>query len=66
MLAVVKKAHERKVGARGLMMILEEILLEPMYALPSQKKIRELVVTKEMVEKKTTALEIITDVEEAA
>jgi ATP-dependent Clp protease ATP-binding subunit ClpX len=66
LLAVVKKAHERKVGARGLMMILEEILLEPMYALPSQKKIRELVVTKEMVEKKTSALEIITDVEEAA
>jgi len=66
LLAVAKKAHERKVGARGLMMILEEILLEPMYSLPSQKKVRELVVTKEMVEKKVSALEIISGVEEAA
>lgn len=66
LLAVVKKAHERKVGARGLMMILEEILLEPMYSLPSQKKVRELVVTKDMVDKKNSSLEIITDVEEAA
>jgi ATP-dependent Clp protease ATP-binding subunit ClpX len=66
LLAVAKKAHQRKVGARGLMMILEEILLEPMYSLPSQKKIRELVVTKEMVEKKVSALEIISDVGEAA
>lgn len=66
LLAIVKKAHERKVGARGLMMILEEILLEPMYSLPSQKKVRELVVTKEMVDKKASSLEVIADVEEAA
>ena len=66
LLAVAKKAHERKVGARGLMMILEEILLDPMYTLPSQKKIRELVVTKEMVEQKSAALEVVPDVEEAA
>jgi ATP-dependent Clp protease ATP-binding subunit ClpX len=63
---VAKKAHERKVGARGLMMILEEILLDPMYNLPSQKKVRDLVVTKEMVEQKSAALEVISDVEEAA
>jgi ATP-dependent Clp protease ATP-binding subunit ClpX len=66
LLAVAKKAHERKVGARGLMMILEEVLLDPMYSLPSQKKIRELVVTKDMIEKKVSALEVISDVEEAA
>jgi len=66
LLAVAKKAHERKVGARGLMMILEEILLDPMYNLPSQKKVRDLVVTKEMVEQKSAALEVISDVEEAA
>ena len=38
--AIAKKAFERKVGARGLMMILEEVLLESMYVLPSQKKVK--------------------------
>jgi len=48
-------AHEammRKVGARGLRMILEELMLDLMYHLPSQKKVREFELTKEMVEKR--------------
>jgi ATP-dependent Clp protease ATP-binding subunit ClpX len=64
--AIAKLAFKRKVGARGLMMILEEILLQPMYHLPSQKKVKELVVTKDMVERKAPLLEIVRDVEEAA
>jgi len=64
--AVAQQAFKRKVGARGLMMILEEILLQPMYVLPSQKKVKELVVTKDMVERKAPALEIIREVDEAA
>jgi ATP-dependent Clp protease ATP-binding subunit ClpX len=47
--AVARQACERKVGARGLRMILEELMLDAMYALPSQKKMKELVVTAEMV-----------------
>jgi ATP-dependent Clp protease ATP-binding subunit ClpX len=47
--AVAQLAMERKVGARGLRMILEELMLDLMYYLPSQKKIRDLVITKEMV-----------------
>ena len=47
--AVARQACERKVGARGLRMILEELMLEAMYTLPSQKKMKELVVTAEMV-----------------
>jgi len=47
--AVARQACERKVGARGLRMILEELMLEAMYTLPSQKKIKEFVVTAEMV-----------------
>jgi ATP-dependent Clp protease ATP-binding subunit ClpX len=47
--AVARQACERKVGARGLRMILEELMLEAMYALPGQKKIKEFVVTAEMV-----------------
>ncbi len=48
--AVARQACERKVGARGLRMILEELMLEAMYTLPSQKKIKEFVVTAEMVQ----------------
>lgn len=66
--AVAKKAFDRKVGARGLMMILEELLLQPMFVLPSQRKVKELVITKEMVEKKAVLFETgtDTDVDDAA
>jgi len=64
--AVARQAFQRKVGARGLMMILEEVLLQPMYILPSQKRIKELIITKDMVERKALALEVIREIEEAA
>lgn len=64
--AIAHQAFQRKVGARGLMMILEEILLEPMYQLPSQKRVKELVITKDMVERKAPVFDVITRVEEAA
>ena len=64
--AVAQQAFQRKVGARGLMMILEEILLQAMYELPSQKKIKELIITKDMVERKAPALEVVREIEEAA
>jgi len=47
--AIAMLAMERRVGARGLRMILEELMLDLMYYLPSYKKIREFSVTKEMV-----------------
>ena len=47
--AVAREALERKVGARGLRMILEDLMLDLMYNLPSQRKLREFVVTEEMV-----------------
>jgi len=40
--AIADAAHKRKVGARGLMMILEEVLLDSMYVLPSQKQVNEI------------------------
>jgi len=48
--AIALQALERKVGARGLRMILEDLMLDLMYHLPSQRKVREILVTKEMVE----------------
>ena len=47
--AVAQLAMERKVGARGLRMILEDLMLDLMYYLPTFKKVREVLVTKEMV-----------------
>jgi ATP-dependent Clp protease ATP-binding subunit ClpX len=47
--AIAAQALERKVGARGLRMILEDLMLDLMYHLPSQRKVREFVVTEEMV-----------------
>ncbi len=47
--AIAELAMERKVGARGLRMILEDLMLDLMYYLPSYKKVREFLVTKEMV-----------------
>ncbi len=48
--AIADLALERKVGARGLRMIMEEMMLDLMYYLPSYKKVREFIVTKQMVE----------------
>ena len=54
--AISRQAMARKVGARGLRMILEELMLDLMYHLPSQKKVKEFEVTREMVEKRNVTL----------
>jgi ATP-dependent Clp protease ATP-binding subunit ClpX len=65
--AIAQQAHKRKVGARGLMMILEEILLESMYHLPSEKKVKELLVTRDHVERKSPVFDVVGPrIEEAA
>jgi ATP-dependent Clp protease ATP-binding subunit ClpX len=46
---VAELALQRKVGARGLRMILEDLMLDLMYHLPAQRKLREFVVTAEMI-----------------
>ena len=46
---VAELALQRKVGARGLRMILEDLMLELMYHLPMQRKVRDFIVTAEMV-----------------
>ena len=48
--AIADQAVERKIGARGLRMIIEDLMLDLMYNLPSQKQVKEVVVTKEVVE----------------
>ncbi len=57
--AIARQAMARKVGARGLRMILEELMLDLMYHLPSQKKVKEFEVTREMVEKRAASLSVM-------
>jgi ATP-dependent Clp protease ATP-binding subunit ClpX len=57
--AIADLAMERKVGARGLRMILEDLMLDLMYYLPSYKKVREFQVTKEMVLAQKISLTIL-------
>ena len=48
---VARKAIERKIGARGLRMILEEVMLDFMYEIPSAGTKRELKISAEMIER---------------
>jgi ATP-dependent Clp protease ATP-binding subunit ClpX len=47
--AIAELAQQRKVGARGLRVIIEDLMLDLMYLLPAQRKLKEFSVTKEMV-----------------
>jgi len=53
--AIAKEAYRRKTGARALRGIVEELMLEVMYELPSRKDVTRCTVTREMVEKRSTA-----------
>jgi ATP-dependent Clp protease ATP-binding subunit ClpX len=58
--AIAELAIQRKIGARGLRMIIEDLMLELMYNLPSMKRVRECVVTRDVVldrEKPATFIE---------
>src|ERR1022692_506199 len=57
--SIADLAMERKVGARGLRMILEALILDLLSSLPSYKKVRELQVTKEMVLSQKISLTIL-------
>ena len=57
--AIAEAALQRKIGARGLRMIIEDLMLEMMYTLPNQKKVRECVVTREVVESKEQPITLI-------
>jgi ATP-dependent Clp protease ATP-binding subunit ClpX len=52
--AVAERGLERETGARGLRSIIEEILLEVQFELPSRRDVKKCVVTKETVEKGLT------------
>jgi len=53
--AIAKEAFNRKTGARALRSIIEEIMLDIMYELPSREDVKHCVLTREMVENRSTA-----------
>ena len=57
--AISELAIERKIGARGLRLITEDLMLDIMYELPSTSKVKEFVVTKEMVENKEVVFKLL-------
>ena len=57
--AIAESALERKIGARGLRMIIENLMLDIMYTLPGQKKIRECVITRAVVLSKEDPITVI-------
>ncbi len=60
--AIAKRAIRRKTGARGLRSILEDILLDTMFELPSMENVREVVVNEEAVTSDAAPLMIYADV----
>ena len=62
--AVVKEAIKRKTGARGLRSILEEVMLEMMYELPSQKDLKEVVITEECIDSQAEPVKVFRPFEE--
>ncbi|MCS7181577.1 MAG: ATP-dependent Clp protease ATP-binding subunit ClpX [Thermoanaerobaculum sp.] len=54
--AIAAEALARNVGARGLKIILEELMLDVMYQVPSRNDITEIVITREVVERRVTPL----------
>jgi ATP-dependent Clp protease ATP-binding subunit ClpX len=58
LLAISKKAMKRKTGARGLRTLIESILLNTMYDLPSQEDISKVVIDKNVVDSDTEPLMI--------
>ena len=57
--AIADKALGRKIGARGLRVILEDLMLDIMYQLPSLTNISDCVITREVVESKVDPLTVL-------
>jgi len=61
LVAIAKLAIDRKTGARGLRSILESVMLDVMYEIPSRKDVEKCIVTKETIEKKIIPTLVLSD-----
>ena len=58
MWAMARQAIKRNVGARGLRIIMEELMLDMMYQIPSRRDIEEVVITEEVVHGKVQPMTV--------
>ena len=65
LVAIAKEALERKTGARGLRSIMENAMLDVMYDIPSQDRVKEVVLNEEVITKGTSPI-ILYDIAESA
>lgn len=65
LVAIAKEALERKTGARGLRSILENAMLDVMYDIPSQDRVKEVVLNEEVIAKGAKPI-ILYDIAESA
>ncbi len=58
LVAIARKAYAQKTGARGLRAILEEVMLDLMYEIPSQKQIKEVMLTEDAIYGKSQPIRV--------
>ena len=64
--AIAKKAIDRNTGARGLRSIVESVMMESMYEVPSRDDIKKVIVTKKAVEGDSEPVMVLKNQEESA
>jgi len=63
--SIAQKAIARNTGARGLRTIMEDVLMETMFDIPSQSNVEEVIINEEVIEKKTKPLLILVEKKES-
>ena len=53
---IAKKAIQRKIGARGLRSIMEHVMLDLMYDIPSNENVKKVIITKEAIDDRSKVI----------
>ena len=56
---IARKAIDRKLGARGLRLIMEDLMLDFLFDLPDKKNTKDLLITPEIIRQKGVKLKVI-------
>jgi ATP-dependent Clp protease ATP-binding subunit ClpX len=58
LVGIARKAYQQKTGARGLRAILESIMLNIMYDIPSQPDVKEVMITEDVIQGKGEPIKV--------
>ena len=64
--AIIREAKKRKTGARALRAIIEQVMLDIMFDLPTQKNVSQCIVTEEVITKKKDPIYIYSKIKKTA